>query len=85
MLRADANHDGFISPDELEQFLGMVGASSKHKSIEVAQPKRRVPVDELLEEAGLPQPKQSEFQAVSANGYSLVRAKGRELGRSKSV
>lgn len=83
VLKADANHDGYIDKSELEAFLSPIGASSSQDSLDVAQPSRNVPWEDLLKEAGLPLPQQSKYEALSANGYSLARADGQTLGKSR--
>lgn len=83
VLRADINHDGSLDAAELNSLLSLINASPTQDNLDVAQPSRNIPVEDLLKQAELPLPQQSKYEALSANGYSLARAAGQTLGKSR--
>lgn len=57
VAKADANHDGTITPEELRSFLNEVG-SRDYEELVVPFPRRDVNVDDISREAGLQPPKE---------------------------
>lgn len=83
ILKTDANHDGYIDQAELDALLNPIGASSSKEDFVIPQPRRKIPVNDLLAQAGLPEPLETRYAALSANGYALSRAEGQTLGKSR--